>query len=130
MSRTFATTLPAGDVVRAVRIGLVGEEASEMWVGQKRFDLVVRLQDDKRSDINAIRSLLIDNHDGTRIPLGQLASVDQAFGPGAIRREAGRRRIAIEAGVSGRDLGSVAADVQSALARRLTLPAGYFFNVG
>ncbi len=126
---TARVGLAPGDVIRAVRIGLVGEEASEMWIGQKRFDLVVRLQDDKRSDINAIRSLLIDSHDGTRIPLGQLASVEQAFGPGAIRREAGSRRIAVEAGVTGRDLGSVAADVQSAL-EQLTWPAGYFFNVG
>ncbi|MEQ1913351.1 MAG: efflux RND transporter permease subunit, partial [Vicinamibacterales bacterium] len=126
---TARVGLAPGDVIRAVRIGLVGEEASEMWIGQKRFDLVVRLQDDKRDDINAIRSLLIDSHDGTRIPLGQLASVEQAFGPGAIRREAGSRRIAVEAGVSGRDLGSVAADVQTAVAR-LTMPAGYFFTVG
>ena len=116
---TARVGLAPGDVIRAVRIGLVGEEASEMWIGQKRFDLVVRLQDDKRDDINAIRSLLIDSHDGTRIPLGQLASVEQAFGPGAIRREAGSRRIAVEAGVSGRDLGSVAADVQTAVARQI-----------
>ena len=126
---TARVGLAPGDVIRAVRIGLVGEEASEMWIGQKRFDLVVRLQDDKRDDINAIRSLLIDSHDGTRIPLGQLASVEQAFGPGTIRREAGSRRIAVEAGVSGRDLGSVAADVQTAVTR-LTMPAGYFFTVG
>ncbi|MEQ1910621.1 MAG: efflux RND transporter permease subunit, partial [Vicinamibacterales bacterium] len=126
---TARVGLAPGDVIRAVRIGLVGEEASQMWIGQKRFDLVVRLQDDKRDDINAIRSLLIDSHDGTRIPLGQLASVEQAFGPGAIRREAGSRRIAVEAGVSGRDLGSVAADVQTAVAR-LAMPAGYFFTVG
>lgn len=127
---TARVGLAPGDVIRAIRIGLVGEEASEMWIGQRRFDLVVRLQEDKRADINAIRSLLIDSHEGTRIPLGQLASIDQAFGPGAIRREAGSRRIAVEAGVAGRDLGGVAADVQAALVRDLALPSGYFFNVG
>lgn len=126
---TARVGLAPGDVIRAVRIGLVGEEASEVWIGQRRFDLIVRLQDDKRSDINAIRSLLIDNHTGTRIPLGQLATVEQAFGPGAIRREAGSRRIAVEASVAGRDLGSVAADVQRAM-EGVTMPAGYFFNVG
>lgn len=127
---TARVGLAPGDVIRAVRIGLVGEEVSEMWIGQQRFDLTVRLQEDKRSDINAIRSLLIDSHQGLRIPLGQLASIEQAFGPGAIRREAGSRRIAVEASVAGRDLGSVAREVQRTLQANLRLPSGYFFNVG
>jgi heavy metal efflux system protein len=127
---TARVGLAPGDVIRAVRIGLVGQEASEVWIGQRRFDLVVRLQDDRRSDVNAIGSLLIDNHEGTRIPLNQLASIEQVFGPGVIRREAGSRRIAVEASVTGRDLGSVAADVEQAVAQQVKLPPGYFFNLG
>ncbi|MFN7985461.1 MAG: efflux RND transporter permease subunit [Vicinamibacterales bacterium] len=127
---TARVGLAPGDVIRAVRIGLVGEDVSEVWLGQRRFDLVVRLQDDKREDVNALSSLLIDSHDGIRIPLGQLASIEQVFGPGAIRREAGSRRIAVEASVSGRDLGGVAADVTKTLQTKLTLPPGYFFDVG
>jgi cobalt-zinc-cadmium resistance protein CzcA len=122
--------LTPGDVIRAVRIGLVGEEQSEVWIGQRRFALVVRLQDHRRGDVEAIRSLLIDGHDGTRIPLGQLASLEQTFGPGAVRREAGSRRIAVEASVAGRDLGSTAAEVRGLLDRELDLPTGYFFDVG
>ncbi len=122
--------LAPGDVIRAVRIGLVGEEQSEIWIGQRRFDLVVRLRDDRRDSFEAIRTLLIDGHDGTRIPLGQLAEVTQTFGPAAIRREAGTRRIAVEASVSGRDLGSTAADVRDVLVKELKLPAGYFFDLG
>jgi len=114
--------LAPGDVIRAVRIGLVGEEQSEIWIGQRRFDLVVRLRDDRRDSFEAIRTLLIDGHDATRIPLGQLAEVTQTFGPAAIRREAGTRRIAVEASVSGRDLGSTAADVRDVLAKELKLP--------
>ena len=129
-SATARVGLSPGDVIRAVRIALVGEEESEIWVGQRRFDLVVRLPDEKRNDINAIRSLFIDSHDGTRIPLGQLASIEQAFGPGAIRREAGSRRVAVEASANGRDLGGVAADIQQVLQSDLQLPKGYFFNVG
>ena len=129
-SATARVGLSPGDVIRAVRIALVGEEESEIWVGQRRFDLVVRLPDEKRNDISAIRSLFIDSHDGTRIPLGQLASIEQAFGPGAIRREAGSRRVAVEASANGRDLGGVAADIQQALQSDLQLPKGYFFNVG
>ncbi len=127
---TARVGLSPGDVIRAVRIALVGEKESEIWVGQRRFDLVVRLPDERRNDINAIRSLFIDSHEGTRIPLGQLASIEQAFGPGAIRREAGSRRVAVEASATGRDLGSVAADIQQTLQRDLQLPQGYFFNVG
>jgi cobalt-zinc-cadmium resistance protein CzcA len=99
-------------------------------MGQRRFDLVVRLRDDRRDSIEAIRSLLIDGHDGTRIPLGQLADITQTFGPAAIRREAGTRRIAVEASVTGRDLGSTAEEVRQKLTQGLKLPAGYFFDIG
>ena len=121
--------LAPGDVIRAVRVGLVGEEFSEVWLGQRRFDLIVRLQDDRRSDSAAIRALMVDGHDGRRIPLGKLATIEEAFGPAAVRREAGSRRIAIEASVSGRDLGSTAADVRERLSTGLNLPAGYFFDI-
>lgn len=121
--------LTPGEVIRAVRIGLVGEEAAEIQVGQRRFDLVVRLTDHQRGDLAAIRALLVDGHDGSRIPLGHLASIDEVTAPGAIRREAGSRRIAIEAGVGGRDLGSAAADVEARVAT-LALPPGYFLDVG
>ena len=90
---------------------------------------IVRLRDDRRDNLNAIRTMLIDGHDGTKIPLGQLADITQTFGPAAIRREAGTRRIAVEASVVGRDLGSVAADVRARLTEQLKLPAGYFFDL-
>jgi cobalt-zinc-cadmium resistance protein CzcA len=122
--------LAPGDVIRAVRVGLVGEEQSQVWMGQRRFDLVVRLRDDRRDNFDAIRTLLIDGHDGTKIPLGQLAEVTQSFAPAAIRREAGTRRIAVEGSVSGRDLGSTAAEVRQILASELELPGGYFFDLG
>ena len=102
---------------------------SQIWVGQRRFDLVVRLRDDRRDNLAAIRTMLIDGHDGTKIPLGQLATITQTFGPAAIRREAGTRRIAVEASVTGRDLGSAAADVRTRLTEQLKLPAGYFFDL-
>jgi len=126
---TARVGLAPGDVIRAIRIGLVGEEGSQIWIGQRRFDLVVRLRDDRRDTFDAIRSLLVDGHDGRKIPLGQLATISQTFGPAAIRREAGTRRIAVEASVSGRDLGSTAAEVRQRLTEQLKLPAGYFFDL-
>jgi hypothetical protein len=122
--------LTPGDVISAVRVGLAGQDMSEIWIGQRRFDLVLRLQDESRNDANAIRRMLIDGHDGTRIPLGQLADIEETFGPGALRREAGTRRIALEAGVDGRDLGSTASDIRSRFTKQLQLPPGYFFDVG
>jgi cobalt-zinc-cadmium resistance protein CzcA len=119
-----------GDVIRAVRLGLVGEEHSSVWIGQRRFDLVVRLQDHHRSDANAIRALLVDGHDGSRIALGQLAAIE---GDGRARRDparSGQRRIAVEASVAGRDLASAAEEVRTRLAAQLTLPQGYFLDVG
>jgi cobalt-zinc-cadmium resistance protein CzcA len=122
--------LTPGDVIEAIEIGLAGRVVSEVWVGQRRFDLVIRLAEDHRHDAAALSALLIDGHDGTRIPLGKLAAIDQTFGLGTLKREAGSRRIAVEASVAGRDLGSTAADVRGALATELKLPSGYFVDIG
>jgi cobalt-zinc-cadmium resistance protein CzcA len=124
------TGLTPGDVVRALRVGLVGDEASEVWIGQRRYELVVRLSDSARNSVSAIRTLRLEAHDGTRVPIDQVASIEEVFAPGTIRREASMRRIAVEASVSGRDLGSAARDVRERLAADLRLPTGYFVDVG
>jgi len=122
--------LTPGDVAEAVRIGLVGEEQSEVWLGQHRFDLVVRLSDEARNSVSAIRTLRLESHDGTLVPLEQVATVEEVFAPGAIRRESGSRRVAVESGVTGRDLAGTAEDVRARLASELMLPTGYFVQVG
>jgi cobalt-zinc-cadmium resistance protein CzcA len=122
--------LTPGDVVRAVRVAMVGEEFSQVWMGQRRYDLVVRLQDDRRRDPAAIRTIPIDVHDGTKVTLGQVARIEEGAGPAVVRREAGSRRVAVEATVSGRDLGSTAEEVNARLGRELAPPPGYFFDVG
>lgn len=124
------TGLTPGDVVRALRIGLVGDVVSEVWVGQKRYDLVVRLADTARNSVSAIRNLRLEAHDGTRIPIDQVARVEEVLAPGTIRREGGNRRVAVEASIAGRDLGGAAADVRERVASGLQLPAGYFVEVG
>lgn len=122
--------LTPGDVIQAIRIGMAGQDVSEVWMGQRRFDLLVKLIEERRGDTVAIKNLLVDGHDGSRIPLGQLAGIDETFGPGSIRREAGSRRVAVEAKVAGRDLGSTAAEVRERIAREVEMPTGYFFDVG
>ena len=96
--------LTPGEIIRALRISMVGEEVSQVLRGQRRFDLVVRLQEGARGDVQALRKLLIDGHDGTRVPLAQVADIEQTVGVAAIRREAGSRRVAVEASIVGRDL--------------------------
>ncbi|MCM2315468.1 MAG: efflux RND transporter permease subunit [Thermoanaerobaculia bacterium] len=127
---TARVGLTPGEVVDAVRIALVGEEVSTIWVGQRGYDLVVKLEDDARGDTRQLGALVVDGHDGTRIPLNQLAKIEKSFGPGAVKREAGSRRIAVEASVEGRDLAGAAREVSRKLDEKLELPPGYFVNVG
>ena len=122
--------LTPAEVIRPLSVGLVGEKAGEVRVGQRRYDLVVRLDDRFRADPTALRRVLVDAHDGSQIPLGQLATIEETTGPGAIRREAQSRRMAVEASVVGRDLSSVASDIRERLARELPAKAGYFVEVG
>lgn len=122
--------LNPGDVVDAVEIGLAGRVVAELALDERRFDLVVKLAPDHRGDAAALAALPLDGHDGARVPLGKVATIEPGFGLGTIKREAGSRRIAIDAGVAGRDLGSTAAAVRAALARDLALPPGYFVDVG
>jgi cobalt-zinc-cadmium resistance protein CzcA len=122
--------LKPGEVVRAIRVAMVGEEFSQVWIGQRRYDLVVRLQEDRRRDLASIRTIPIDVHDGTKVTLGQVARIEESAGPAVVRREAGSRRIAVEATVAGRDLGSAAEEVRERLTQQLQPPPGYFFDVG
>jgi cobalt-zinc-cadmium resistance protein CzcA len=90
----------------------------------------VRLADSARNSASAIRNLRLEAHDGTRIPIDQVARVEEVLAPGTIRREGGNRRIAVEASVTGRDLGGTAAEVRERLAAGLQMPSGYFVEVG
>jgi len=122
--------LNPGDVIDAMQIGLAGETVSEVWLGQRRFSLVVKLAPEFRADAGTLSTLLVDGHDGTRIPLGKLAKIGETFGLGTIKREAGSRRIAIDASIADRDLGSTAREVRRELTAKLQLPPGYFFDLG
>jgi cobalt-zinc-cadmium resistance protein CzcA len=124
------TGLTPGDVIRALRIGLAGDHVSQVWVGQRRYDLVVRLADPARNSVAGIRDLRLQAHDGTRVPIQQIARVEEVFAPGMIRRESGSRRVAVEASIAGRDLAGAAGEVRQRLAEDVQLPTGYFVDVG
>ncbi|WP_116787673.1 CusA/CzcA family heavy metal efflux RND transporter [Flavobacterium psychrotrophum] len=118
------------DLNRVVRMGFAGEAAGTVYEGEKRFDLVVRLAEDKRQDINNLKSLFITLPSGNQIPLDQVAEVKLEDGPMQISREDGRRRIVVGFNVRGRDVQSVVKQIQAKLDKNLKLPAGYYITYG
>ena len=122
--------LNVGDLNRVVRMGFAGEAAGTVYEGEKRFDLVVRLAQDKRQDINNLKSLYVTLPSGNQIPLEQVADIKFEDGPMQISREDGRRRIVVGFNVRGRDVQSVVKDIQAKLDKNLKLPAGYYITYG
>ncbi|MEW5848198.1 MAG: efflux RND transporter permease subunit [Myxococcota bacterium] len=113
---------------RTVGAGLAGVTMGHVWRDGRQHRVVARLSEERRHDVLAIRALPLDTPAGMRVPLSQVARIEETFGPGVIRREAGTRRMAVDAAVVGRDLGSAVQDVRAALSE-LKLPKGYFFSI-
>jgi cobalt-zinc-cadmium resistance protein CzcA len=107
-----------------------GIQAGEMFEGQRRFPIVVRLPDERRSDVNAIAALWVAAPDGSRIPLRELADIRIVEGPAQISHEHASRRIAVEFNVVGRDLVGAVEEAQSRLSSEVRLPSGYYVTWG
>ena len=112
------------DVVEAMG----GRQVGEVLEGQRRFALQVRFMADHRQNLERIRDLKVADPRGRMIPLSQLADITVEDGPAQITRENIRRRIAVEANVRGRDLGSFVADVQQAIGSQVQLPPSYYIE--
>jgi Cu/Ag efflux pump CusA len=113
-----------------VDIAFGGEKLSDIYEGQRRFDLVLRLNNDYTQTIEGIRSALIDTHDGKKIPLEQVAEIVSVSGPSAISRENVQRKVVVSANVSGRDIRSVVKDIQKNVNEKIELPEGYRVEYG
>ena len=113
------------DIIESLGTRKLGEVVD----GQRRFDLVLRLDDDVRRSAEDIGELLIRTREGARVPLSALAHIEVVDGPSTIQREWAKRRVIVQANVRGRDLGAFVADVQRAL-DELELPPGYFTRLG
>ncbi|MBK8317063.1 MAG: efflux RND transporter permease subunit [Acidobacteria bacterium] len=118
------------DVKDIVEIAIGGGVATEIVDGRKKFDVIVRLPEASRKDLNIIQSLLVPAPGGERVLLGQIASIRFAEGPEVINREDAQRRIVIQANVRGRDIGSFVAEAQNRVDEQIKLPAGYFITWG
>ncbi|HEX7984702.1 MAG TPA: efflux RND transporter permease subunit, partial [Duganella sp.] len=130
-SKTARYGLNVGDVQETVAIAIGGREAGTMFEGDRRFDIVVRLPDALRDDLDVMRRLPVPLPRGVGggahfIPLGEVATFSVAPGPNQISREDGKRRVVISANVRGRDIGSFVAEAEQALQSQVKVPAGYW----
>jgi len=123
--------LTADDVNEFIETALHGKTVSEIVDGERKFDLVVRLDEPYRIDIEGLRRLAISLPAGGRVPLDTVADIRQGSGPNTINRENVRRRIVVQCNTAGRDLAGVVADIQARLAPlQAELPTGYFVEYG
>jgi CzcA family heavy metal efflux pump len=113
-----------------IDISFGGEKLSDIYEGQRRFDLVLRLNSDYTQTIDGIRSALIDTYDGKKVPLEQVADIVSVSGPSSISRENVQRKIVIAANVAERDLRSVVLDIQKNIDEEVALPEGYRVEFG
>jgi cobalt-zinc-cadmium resistance protein CzcA len=119
------------DVNETIETAVAGKVAGTLIDGQRRFAIVVRFPESARGDIPQIERLLIPAPDGVRVPLAQLATIQEVEAPAQISRENGIRRVVVEANVRGRDLGGFVQDVQASIAPLIKeLPADYFVDYG
>ncbi|MGM0577110.1 MAG: efflux RND transporter permease subunit [Myxococcota bacterium] len=121
--------IPAEEVLAVVE-ALGTHPVGEVVEGQKRFDLVLRLDEGHRKDPEEVAGILIQTPDGQRIPLGRVADVELVEGPSTIEREWARRRVTVEANVEGGDVGTFVSRVQDAIDEHVDLPPGYFIRLG
>lgn len=122
--------LSIDEVNRTVRTAFAGETAGKIYENERRFDVVVRLSDRSRSDVEDIRQLMVSTPSGLQIPLYQVADINLEVGPNQIQREDARRRIIVGFNTRGRDVQSVVAELQDKVGKQLRLPAGYYIHYG
>ncbi len=115
---------------RIVNTSFAGQSAGMIFEGEKRFDLVVKLDGKKRENLADIQNLLIPTANGNQIPLQQLADVSIQNGPVQIQREDAKRRIVIGFNVRNRDVQSVVEELQQKVDHQLRLPPGYYTTYG
>ncbi len=113
-----------------IDIAFAGEKVSEVFEGNRSFDLVVRYDAANRGSMDNVRNALIDTKDGKKVPLYYVADVVSASGPNTINRENVQRKIVVSANVAGRDLKSVVDDVKTKINQNVQLPEGYRVEYG
>ncbi len=114
--------LNVGDVEAVIQAAIGGQAVTQVYEGERKFDLTVRWAPPYRKDLGTIRSILIPTPDGAQVPLGQLAQIVEEDGPALIYREDNRRYAPVKFSVRGRDLASTISEAQQAVAAKVKLP--------
>jgi cobalt-zinc-cadmium resistance protein CzcA len=122
--------LNVADVQDVLSAATGGEEAGQIFEGDQRFGVVVRLPEHLRADVANLSRLPISLPQGGYVPLGEVASLKLAPGPNQISRENGKRRLVVSANVRGRDLGGFVTEARDKIAQEIKLPAGYWLDYG
>ncbi len=130
--------LNVGDIQDNVAVAIGGREAGTLFEGDRRFDVIVRLPENLRSDIDALSRMLIPvpapaNATDSRIgfiTLGEVARLELVQGPNQVSRENGKRLVVVSANVRGRDIGSFVAEASSNIEQQVKLQAGYWTTWG
>jgi CzcA family heavy metal efflux pump len=125
-----AAGLRAEDLADMVEMAFEGHVVTQALEEQKTYNVIVRLVDSARQSVETIGRTFIDTPAGSKVPLAQVAEVRADQGPNMINRENAQRRIIVQANVSGRDLGSVIADIRRTISDKVSLPQGYYVQYG
>ena len=118
------------DVNHIVSTAFAGEVAGQVYEDERKFDLVLRLDDEHRSSIEDVSNVFVPTANGSQIPLSQIATISFKEGPAQISREDGKRRVYVSFNVNGRDVQSVVEEIQTKLGKDVKLPSGYFITYG
>jgi CzcA family heavy metal efflux pump len=120
--------LTIGQLSETIETALNGRVVSQVLEQQQTFDLVVWLKPEARQSLDTIGNLMVDTPNGNKIPLAQVATVQDSTGPNTINRENVSRLIVVAANAQGRDLRSVVNDIQAKVKQQVQLPAGYYIQ--
>jgi cobalt-zinc-cadmium resistance protein CzcA len=118
------------DIQRIIETAVGGKPVTQLYEGEKYFDVVVRYPEEHRDSIQTLEDVLVDSPLGYKIPLSSLAAVRVVEGPVQISREYGKRRIGVECNISGRDIGGFVAEARRRIQDHVTLPPGYYLTWG
>jgi cobalt-zinc-cadmium resistance protein CzcA len=118
------------DVNRLIKAGFAGEATGPVYEGERRYDMVVRLDSARRQDIADLSGLYVALPSGGSIPLNEVAKINYIQAPAQISHDGTKRRITIGVSIRGRDVESVVGDIQQRIESKVKLPAGYYYTYG
>jgi len=122
--------LDVSHINRIVNTAFAGQIAGQVYEGEKRFDIAVRLDGESRQRLEDIRNLMIATPQGLQIPLSTVATVEETVGVNQVQRENTRRRIIVGFNIKGRDVQSIVEELKQKVSRELPLPKGYTIVYG